>query len=157
MELQEFFQENPKVAVAFSGGVDSSFLLYAAKRDAKEVRAYYVQTAFQPRFETEEALRTAEMIGVPVSVLSVDVLADSFVTSNPSNPASACAFTFSSVGLSQMNALCSSVLNFFAAGSAPFSVPTPKVERAAPIAAVVPRNPRLVSLVFIIGSAPQTL
>ncbi|MBQ4290965.1 MAG: ATP-dependent sacrificial sulfur transferase LarE [Clostridia bacterium] len=85
MQLTAFFREHPKVAIAFSGGTDSSFLLYAAKRDAKEVRAYYVQTAFQPRFETEEALRTAEMIGVPVSVLSVDVLADSFVTSNPSN------------------------------------------------------------------------
>ena len=30
MNLQEFFKENPKVALAFSGGVDSSYLLYAA-------------------------------------------------------------------------------------------------------------------------------
>lgn len=30
MNLQEFFAENPRVAIAFSGGVDSSYLLYAA-------------------------------------------------------------------------------------------------------------------------------
>ena len=30
MELAEFFKDHPKVALAFSGGVDSSYLLYAA-------------------------------------------------------------------------------------------------------------------------------
>ena len=30
MTLQEFFAENPSVAVALSGGVDSAYLLYAA-------------------------------------------------------------------------------------------------------------------------------
>ena len=31
MELQEFFREHRRVALAFSGGVDSTFLLQAAK------------------------------------------------------------------------------------------------------------------------------
>ena len=31
MNLSEFFRENTKAAVAFSGGVDSAYLLYAAK------------------------------------------------------------------------------------------------------------------------------
>ncbi|MCR5500457.1 MAG: 7-cyano-7-deazaguanine synthase, partial [Acetatifactor sp.] len=69
MELQEFFRENPKVAVAFSGGVDSSYLLYAAKQYAKEVRAYYVSAEFQPRFEYEDAMRLAKEIGAQVSVI----------------------------------------------------------------------------------------
>ena len=30
MDLNEFFKEHNKVALAFSGGVDSSYLLYAA-------------------------------------------------------------------------------------------------------------------------------
>ena len=30
MDLQQFFKENPRVAIAFSGGVDSSYLLYTA-------------------------------------------------------------------------------------------------------------------------------
>lgn len=36
------------MAVAFSGGVDSAYLLYAATRYAARVKAYYVSTAFQP-------------------------------------------------------------------------------------------------------------
>lgn len=30
MDLKEFFRQHPKAAIAFSGGVDSSYLLYAA-------------------------------------------------------------------------------------------------------------------------------
>ncbi len=30
MELMTFFTENPRFAIAFSGGVDSSFLLHEA-------------------------------------------------------------------------------------------------------------------------------
>ena len=40
MNLQEFFKENPKVALAFSGGVDSSYLLYAAMKYGADVKAY---------------------------------------------------------------------------------------------------------------------
>ena len=45
------------IALAFSGGVDSSYLLYAALRYGARVRAYYVNSAFQPRFELEDARR----------------------------------------------------------------------------------------------------
>ena len=43
MALQAFFTENPKIAVAFSGGVDSAYLLYAAKKWGTEICAYYVK------------------------------------------------------------------------------------------------------------------
>ena len=46
MNLKEFFVEHPKVAIAFSGGVDSAYLLFAAKQYANEVKAYYVKSAF---------------------------------------------------------------------------------------------------------------
>ncbi|MBP5264012.1 MAG: ATP-dependent sacrificial sulfur transferase LarE [Lachnospiraceae bacterium] len=85
MELQEFFQENPKVAVAFSGGVDSSYLLYAAKQYAKEVRAYYVSAEFQPKFEYEDAMRLAKEIGAQVSVIRLSALAVPGVAENPAN------------------------------------------------------------------------
>lgn len=39
MDLKYFFQENPKVALAFSGGVDSAYLLYAAMENGAQVRA----------------------------------------------------------------------------------------------------------------------
>ena len=42
MELREFFQQNPRAALAFSGGVDSAYLLWAAMENGAQVRAYYV-------------------------------------------------------------------------------------------------------------------
>ena len=83
MDLQQFFKENPRVAIAFSGGVDSSYLLYAALRYGARVRAYYVNSAFQPRFERDDALRLAGELGVEVTVLELDALADPRVAANP--------------------------------------------------------------------------
>ena len=36
MELRDFFAAHPRVALAFSGGVDSSYLLYAARCNGRE-------------------------------------------------------------------------------------------------------------------------
>jgi len=85
MELQEFFRQNPKVAIAFSGGVDSSYLLYAAKQYAQEVRAYYVAAEFQPKFEFEDAMRLAKEIGAQVKVLRLSALEIPGVAENPAN------------------------------------------------------------------------
>ena len=52
--IKEFFEVNNKVAVAFSGGVDSAYLLYAAVKAGADVRAYYVKSVFQPAFEFED-------------------------------------------------------------------------------------------------------
>ena len=83
MNLQEFFAENPRVAIAFSGGVDSSYLLYAALHYGARARAYYVNSAFQPAFELEDARRLAGELNADMKVLPVDVLASETVTANP--------------------------------------------------------------------------
>lgn len=85
MELSEFFARNPKTALAFSGGVDSSFLLYAGMRYGKEIKAYYVRTAFQPEFEYQDALRLAASLGAQLEVITLDVLSQPQVTANPAN------------------------------------------------------------------------
>ncbi len=85
MDLNVFFQENPKVALAFSGGVDSAYLLYAAVESGAQVQAYYVKSPFQPQFELEDAMRLAKDLHVGMKVLQVDVLADGMVASNPPN------------------------------------------------------------------------
>ncbi|MGN1410420.1 MAG: ATP-dependent sacrificial sulfur transferase LarE [Eubacteriales bacterium] len=85
MNLSDFFRNYPKVAVAFSGGVDSAYLLYAAKKYGAEVQAYYVKSAFQPQFELDDAVRLTEELEVPMRVLTVDVLASEKVASNPSD------------------------------------------------------------------------
>ena len=83
MTLTEFFHENPKAAIAFSGGVDSAYLLYAALQSGADVRAYYVKSAFQPQFELDDARRLAEALSADMRVLDVDILADETVAANP--------------------------------------------------------------------------
>lgn len=73
------------MALAFSGGVDSSYLLYAARQLGADVKAYYVKTAFQPEFEYQDALRLASQLGADILVLTLDVLACPDVTVNPKN------------------------------------------------------------------------
>ena len=73
------------MALAFSGGVDSSYLLYAARQLGADVKAYYVKTAFQPEFEYQDALRLASQLGADIQVLTLDVLACPDVTVNPKN------------------------------------------------------------------------
>lgn len=73
MTLEDFFTEHPSVAVAFSGGCDSAYLLYQASLHAKDVHAYYMNTAFQPAFELEDAKRFCEQYQIPLTVLEMDV------------------------------------------------------------------------------------
>lgn len=74
MTLQAFFTQYPRAAVAFSGGVDSAFVLWAAKKYGCDVRAYYVHSAFQPAFELEDAKKLAEQLDIPMTVIEVDIL-----------------------------------------------------------------------------------
>ena len=84
-KLQAFFIEHPKVALAFSGGADSAYLLWAAKHFGADVRAYCVVSQFQPAFELEHARRLAGELGAEMRLLQVDALADEDVVKNPPN------------------------------------------------------------------------
>lgn len=83
MNLEEFFGKYNKVALAFSGGVDSAYLLYAAVKAGADVKAYYVKSAFQPEFELNDAKKLAEELGAQMEVLPVDVLGNEEVRANP--------------------------------------------------------------------------
>ena len=83
MTLQEFFAENPKAAIAFSGGVDSSYLLREGLRLGKDIKAYYVKSQFQPEFELADAKRLAEALGANIQIMDVDVLQQEAVVQNP--------------------------------------------------------------------------
>ena len=85
MTLQEFFEENPKAAIAFSGGVDSSYLLREGLRFGKDVKAYYVKSQFQPEFELADAKRLAAELGANMQIIEVDVLQQEAVIQNPPN------------------------------------------------------------------------
>ena len=85
MELREFFQAHPRLALAFSGGMDSSYLLYEGLKWAEELGVYYVKSVFQPEFERRDALRLADDLGAKVTVLTADPLSDPAVAANPAN------------------------------------------------------------------------
>lgn len=82
MLLSSFFVEHPDVAIAFSGGTDSAYLLYAAMRWGRRVRAYYVKSAFQPQFEWEDARKIAAFLGADMVALDADILSCSAVVEN---------------------------------------------------------------------------
>lgn len=75
MTLEDFFREVPKAALAFSGGTDSAFLMWAAKHYGCDVKAYYVSTVFQPEFEKRDAIRLAGELNVPLRIVKKDILA----------------------------------------------------------------------------------
>ena len=85
MELKAFFEENNKLALAFSGGVDSAYLLYAAKVCGADVKAYYVKTPFQPEFEYQDALQLAKELDADMVTIHLDVLSDCNIAENPKN------------------------------------------------------------------------
>lgn len=96
--LAAFFARVPRFAVAFSGGTDSAYLLAAARAAGCEVRAYMVNTAFQPAFELVDAHEVAERLGVPLTVIEADVLAQEDICANPPDRCRLCkAFIFGAI------------------------------------------------------------
>lgn len=83
--LRDFFDRTPRAALAFSGGADSAYLLYAARQCGCTVKAYFVQTVFQPAFEAQDARRLAEQLGAELQVLHVDILCSEEVRRNPAD------------------------------------------------------------------------
>ena len=83
MTLQEYFNANPKGALALSGGVDSAYLLHCAQAAGAQVQPYFAETQFQPAFERRDAAQLCSGLGLPLKVLALDVLADAQVRRNP--------------------------------------------------------------------------
>ena len=85
MTLAEYFKDHPRAALAFSGGVDSAYLLWAGKHYGCDLTAYYVQTVFQPEFEFRDAQRLAQEVGVPMVVVEADILSVPLAAANGSD------------------------------------------------------------------------
>ena len=84
-QLFQFFMKHKKIALAFSGGVDSAYLMYAASLCKCDVKAYYIKSEFQPAFELEHAKKLSQQLGVPMTIITLDVLAQQIIVDNPNN------------------------------------------------------------------------
>ncbi len=93
MTLQEFFKDNPRAALGFSGGVDSSYLLWAGRHYGADIRPYFVKTAFQPAFELADAKRLASDVGAEITVIEADILSNPLVCGNRSDRCYHCKST----------------------------------------------------------------
>lgn len=81
--LRTFFIEHPRVALAYSGGCDSVFLLACARACGAEVHPFTIDTAFQYAFEADDARLAAEQLGVRTEMIELDIFAHPEVTANP--------------------------------------------------------------------------
>jgi pyridinium-3,5-biscarboxylic acid mononucleotide sulfurtransferase len=80
-----------RVAVAFSGGVDSTFLLKVARNVlGQNVLAVTVVSELMPRHEKADAVHLAQLIDVPHVLVETDDLSDPAFTANPPNKCYLC-------------------------------------------------------------------
>lgn len=81
--LEDILKSLRSVVVAYSGGVDSTFLLFMARHVLQEnARGVLIDTPLLPPRKKEEALQTSRVLGLPVDVLPVDIFEEENIVSN---------------------------------------------------------------------------
>lgn len=84
-KLRQLLSSLKKVLVAFSGGVDSTFLLYVSKEvlGMNNVLAVMAESPTYPKDEIELAKQLAQTLGVDYLVIKTDEFLDQNFVSNP--------------------------------------------------------------------------
>ncbi len=83
-ELERILSAFGRIGIAFSGGVDSTFLAWFAKdKLGDSTTLFYANSPFISAREHENALRTAHWLGLRLEILDVDPLDSVEVRENP--------------------------------------------------------------------------
>jgi uncharacterized protein len=81
--LKKYLSSLESAAVAYSGGVDSTLLLYTASViPGLNLKAYTVKNAMIPEEEVTAAINTAEQFGIDHQLIDIDILSFEKITSN---------------------------------------------------------------------------
>lgn len=85
-KLHALFEQHAPLVIAYSGGVDSAYLLAAARAAlGSRMLGVVADSASLPRQALADALALATQIGAPVEVIATEELQDERYTSNPLN------------------------------------------------------------------------
>ncbi|MGL4987125.1 MAG: ATP-dependent sacrificial sulfur transferase LarE [Treponemataceae bacterium] len=85
MTLQEFFVKHNRIALGFSGGVDSTYLLYEGIENKANIKPYFIKTQFQPNFELKEAKEFCKKLGIELTIIEHNIFQHNDVIVNPEN------------------------------------------------------------------------
>lgn len=82
IELINCLKKMDKAVLAFSGGVDSTFLLKAAKEALGDnVKAVTIQSPYIPKWEIEEAKQSVSKLGIEHEIIEVPIIDE--IRTNP--------------------------------------------------------------------------
>ncbi len=82
--LINYLKKLEKVILAFSGGVDSTFLLKVAKQALGDnIKAVTIQSPYIPKWEIAEAKQLVTQLGVAFEILETPIIAE--IRNNPEN------------------------------------------------------------------------
>jgi uncharacterized protein len=82
--LEAILSHCSRVAIAFSGGVDSTLLLEAAYRNKNpEILAVIVKSQLNPQSETDAAVEFLSLRNISYILIETDILAQKKISSNP--------------------------------------------------------------------------
>lgn len=81
-KLKAFFNAHGRVAIAFSGGADSAYLLATAKKFGVDFRAYFVVNGFQPYFEVADARQFCKNLNIELVEITQNALDDENIFRN---------------------------------------------------------------------------
>lgn len=82
--LKHHLADIGNLAIAYSGGTDSSYLVSAALDAGIDFRVYHVRSAFEKKHVTYDATELCAMLGIDVKIIDVDILSYDDVRRNDS-------------------------------------------------------------------------
>lgn len=80
--FSEYFKGHPQLAVALSGGADSSYLTYLTARYCAKTQAYFIRTPLVRDSDLFDAWKVCAKLDVKFTILELDPLKEELIAAN---------------------------------------------------------------------------